>query len=316
MSLTELPEHHTQYLATHHPPPLAMPTNDGLRERIKSGTIITLLTLGAAYGGIWSFAPLIAFAILICLREFYQALRQAGYTPHPTTGAISGLLFCLAATLHPIAPFDLTGAALFLSLLLIFVSSLWQPDQRFRLADYALTATGACYIGWLLSHHLLLLHLNTPLQRGWLAALHIPAGTAWVYLALCINWLHDAAAFFIGRVWGRHKIAPHISPKKSWEGFLAGLCASGATAMLLVPALGLPIGMGGAALLGIAGGVAALLGDLVVSHIKRQLGIKDMSNFVPGHGGLLDRTDSLLFSTPLLYYTILLLTLVNPAMLP
>lgn len=287
-----------------------------LIERVQSGTIITVLTIGSAYGGIWTFTPLIALAILISQREFYVALRKAGYCPRPLIGYLSGLLFCMTATLYGIVPFDLTGAALCIALMITFVGDFWQPHQKLRLIDRALTFTGACYIGWLLSYHILILKLDTPLEHGWLSPLGIQAGTAWIYLALCINWMHDMTAFFVGRAWGRHKIAPMTSPKKSWEGFLAGLLASVVTAMLLVPILGLPITLPMAALVGGAGGVAALFGDLVVSLIKRQVGIKDMSSFVPGHGGLLDRTDSMLFSAPVIYYLVLLITWSSPFLMP
>jgi phosphatidate cytidylyltransferase len=103
-------------------------------------------------------------------------------------------------------------------------------------------------------------------------------------------------------------MAPIISPGKTWEGALGGILAGAMAAMLAVFLLGLPIGYGTAFLLGIAGGSAGLLGDLAESLLKRRIGVKDMGNVMPGHGGILDRADSMLFTAPVLYYLILVVT--------
>jgi phosphatidate cytidylyltransferase len=103
-------------------------------------------------------------------------------------------------------------------------------------------------------------------------------------------------------------MTPYLSPKKSWEGAAGGFVASVLVALLAVPLLGLPLSYPAAALLGIAGGIAGQLGDLAESLIKRQIGTKDIGHLIPGHGGLFDRLDSMLFTAPVLYYLILLLT--------
>jgi phosphatidate cytidylyltransferase len=131
---------------------------------------------------------------------------------------------------------------------------------------------------------------------------------AWIILALAVTWLQDTVAYFVGKAYGRTVMAPLLSPKKTWEGAAAGFLASLLTAPLFTLLLGLPISLAGAALIGAAAGIIGPLGDLVESLIKRQIGIKDSGTLIPGHGGLLDRIDSMLFIGPLVYYLALALT--------
>jgi phosphatidate cytidylyltransferase len=106
-------------------------------------------------------------------------------------------------------------------------------------------------------------------------------------------------------------MAPALSPHKSWEGAIAGFVAAVLAALLAVAMFGLPLNPLQAIVIGAAGGVSGQLGDLAESLIKRQIGIKDSSNLIPGHGGVLDRIDSMLFTAPIVYYTLILLTVVS-----
>jgi phosphatidate cytidylyltransferase len=119
--------------------------------------------------------------------------------------------------------------------------------------------------------------------------------------ALLVNWVGDAGAYYVGKAFGRHKMAPRVSPQKSWEGAAASLVTSvliaGGYLMHFVPAIGAPLAIGFAA----AANVAGQLGDLVESAMKRGAGIKDSGAILPGHGGFLDRVDSTLFSLPVVY---------------
>lgn len=286
----------------------SMSKGSSLSQRIGSALVLLLLIVAIVYWGTWPVVLLTAIGIVVCLLEYYHALRQADYRPRRMVGIIAGLFFCAAAALHGTVSLDLTGIALASSILLALISELPRRDREGSLAGWALTFAGACYIGWLLSHYILLRNLDTPLQASWLAPLQIPSGAAWVYTVLAITWLQDTGAYLVGRAYGRHKMAPYLSPKKSWEGVIGGFVASVAAALLAVPLLGLPIHYGAAALLGIAGGIAGPLGDLAESFIKRQIGVKDASNIIPGHGGVLDRADSMLFTAPVIYYLAVLLT--------
>jgi len=124
----------------------------------------------------------------------------------------------------------------------------------------------------------------------------------WVFLAILATWSTDTFAYGVGRLIGRRKIAPRISPGKTLEGTAAGLAGGLASVIVIAEVLDLPMSVGEAALLGALLPAAAVLGDLVESHIKRGAGVKDTSDLVPGHGGFLDRLDSLLFTVPLVYY--------------
>lgn len=129
----------------------------------------------------------------------------------------------------------------------------------------------------------------------------IAAGHHWLLFGMVVNWLGDTGAYYVGRAVGRHKMAPEVSPGKTWEG-----AAASAVTGLLFGAVWLPFAIPGtgfatAALFGVAANAAGQLGDLAESAIKRGVGVKDSGNLLPGHGGMLDRMDSTLFSLPVLY---------------
>ncbi|NJP07540.1 MAG: phosphatidate cytidylyltransferase [Chloroflexaceae bacterium] len=283
------------------------PTTVGspLVKRIAIAALLIPILLLAAYVGLLLALPCVVVSIVLGLREWYRMLEHDAYQPDALIGLIAALGFCAAAVVQITLHVDVSGLVLCGSIMLLLVRGMQGRQQR-RLVDQALTLMGACYIGWLMSHHLLLLGLQTPLNPGWLDALQLSAGAAWLYFAFGVNWMHDATAFFVGRRWGRRSIAPRISPQKTWEGFAGGMLGSIGMALLSVPLYGLPVSLPVAAMMGTAGGVAAFFGDLAVSWVKRQFGLKNTGNLLPGHGGLLDRVDSLLFSIPLIYYLVLL----------
>ena len=130
----------------------------------------------------------------------------------------------------------------------------------------------------------------------------------WLAGALAINWVGDSGAYYIGRQFGRHKMAPRISPGKSWEGAAASLVFSVVFTVLLLPRV-LPVRIVMAALVGCAGNIAGQLGDLAESALKRSVGAKDSGTLLPGHGGFLDRVDSALFTLPAVYSLIVWLRL-------
>lgn len=128
-----------------------------------------------------------------------------------------------------------------------------------------------------------------------------PSGMAWVLFLLATVWAADMAAYFTGLAWGRHRLAPRLSPGKSWEGAAAGMLAALAVGAGAAPAL-LGVGSLAGALLGGGAGLAGMLGDLAESALKRAAGCKDSGGLLPGHGGILDRFDSLAFAAPVLYW--------------
>jgi len=196
------------------------------------------------------------------------------------------------------------GAALLLTLVFLAMAAMAAlripPDQGpFRATALSF---GACfYVGGLLSYAMLLRETLTTDQR---------LGTALFLLPVGITWLADTAAYFAGRAFGKRPLAPIISPNKTMEGGLAGLLA-GPIGALLLARIAIPevysLGVARVALVGTLVAGAAILGDLVESAIKRECGVKDSSGLLPGHGGLLDRMDSLLWAIPVAYLSLRLL---------
>jgi phosphatidate cytidylyltransferase len=134
-------------------------------------------------------------------------------------------------------------------------------------------------------------------------------GLYWLMIALLCTWVCDTAAYAVGKLWGRHKFFPAVSPKKTWEGAVGGLIGGLLAAVGLGRWLvGLSVGWG--LLLGLAIVGAATFGDLAESVIKRQVGVKDSGQLIPGHGGMLDRIDSLLFVVPVVYYFASIISLI------
>jgi phosphatidate cytidylyltransferase len=173
--------------------------------------------------------------------------------------------------------------------LILFASLSWhvlRDRSSSPLENWLLPLAGALYIAWTGGHMWLLRAL--------------PQGAYRLFCTLGITWLADTGAYFVGRARGKHHMAPRLSPKKTWEGFAGGI----AVALVAGPLL---TGLGGlgwlhGALLGLLLSVLTPLGDLGVSMIKRQVGVKDSSNLIPGHGGAFDRVDSLLITAIVGYY--------------
>ena len=167
--------------------------------------------------------------------------------------------------------------------------------------DFAITLSGVLYIGWLGAY---LVSVRS-----------LPEGMWWVLLVLPAIWFADAGAYFIGRAFGRHKLSPRLSPKKTWEGYIGGVVVAPIGTALLAVLWASLAGPGSAitpldgAILGLVLGVVAPLGDLGESMIKRQFGVKDLGKILPGHGGAFDRIDLWLWAAAIGYYIIIWLLL-------
>jgi phosphatidate cytidylyltransferase len=241
------------------------------------------------------------YGALICLGCAYAAfevrtmLRTGGYASMDFVLFGTAVLLPLDAWLHPDAGQLGSDGMLLLGIVVVvsLATLLFRPDSERSLVGWALSLGLALYLGGLMQFYF-------PLRR---LPPDLPYPGFWVMALLGSSWVCDSSAFFIGRAFGRHRLAPSISPKKSVEGAIAGLV--GAT--LITPLFGFVplvfgLGVGPAPLLlagyGLAMAVATTVGDLVESWLKRQTGAKDSGVLIPGHGGLLDRMDSLLFCAP------------------
>lgn len=255
-----------------------------LRRRVLSGFVFGLLTLLVVYlGGLPFLAATLAVAILAG-HEYQQMVVRGGYRSFYVL-QLGLTAFVLLGTVW-LAPEAILGG-----LSLILISSLaWQVGRRHEreqpFIDWTLSLAGALYVGWLFSHFVML--------RG------LAGGLGWVLLALFSTWICDSFAYLFGKVWGKHSFFPQVSPRKTWEGALAGWVGGTGTSLLVGWILGLSILQ--ALTLGLAISLAATFGDLAESMIKRQMGVKDSGSLLPGHGGILDRMDSLLFVVVVVYY--------------
>lgn len=251
-------------------------------------TISALILLPIAIGLIWlggaPFTIALSALLGVAAYEFNQLARQGDH-PHRAP-----LLFSLAlVALSEADALDPHLGLLRPGLALILMTSLaWQLRHRQAepTVDWALAIAGGLYLGIAGAHFILLRQL--------------PDGERWLLLTLTGTWLADSGAYFIGSRLGRHKMTPTLSPKKSWEGLIGGVIFGMALNPIVAALFGLPIIHGAA--LGLIGATIGALGDLSISMIKRAANAKDSGHLIPGHGGALDRLDSLLFTVIVGYY--------------
>jgi len=241
-------------------------------------------------GGVWAaFVGLVSFLGGLELRRLLAASPHA---PAPEVVVLGGLAFVGAAYIATRA--GASGpAALGSVTVAVAVYSLVRETLRPTLAAFpraAAATTGALYVGGFPAHLVLLREAE--------------AGRALVALALGGAWAHDLLAFAFGRLLGGRRLVPHLSPNKTISGAVAGWLG-GMVAVILVGVLGVGFSVNRATALGAAVALAALLGDLVESALKRGAGAKDAGTLLPGHGGVLDRFDSLLLAAPVVYYLLL-----------
>lgn len=173
----------------------------------------------------------------------------------------------------------------------------------YTVQDAAFAALGIGYVGAGFAHLLMLRFLPGHALVSAVGGMQLAPGTLYIGIAFLGIWASDTLAFFVGRQWGKHKLCPAVSPGKTVEGFAGGLISC----MLLTAYLGqvwLGLSGGMAALLGLLIGLSAPFGDLAESALKRFAGVKDSGTLFPGHGGILDRFDSVLFAVPVVYYFI------------
>jgi len=242
-------------------------------------------------GGLF-FLVLVDLIILLGLREFYVLMRAKGYQPFEVLGYFCALAISWYAWREGVGvPLIVTG-----SILLIMVRELFRREMTQSLAHIAVTIFGIMYIGWMGSHLVMLREL--PASMG----LDDRMGAQLVFFAALLTWATDTGAYLFGVAFGRHKLIPRISPNKTVEGAVGGLIAAGFCGWLCSRGLTPFLTPFAATVVGLIVGVMAQLGDLVESMIKRDAGIKDSAELIPGHGGVLDRFDSLLFTVPVLYY--------------
>lgn len=260
-----------------------------LLTRTTSGAIYAILTLVCLFVGPITTTVLIAAEAWLCCSEFFRICRMGGRMPNETIGLAAALFFPPAAWWG-----GLLALTLVIFVLLMTCACWYVFTPRANVADVAVTAFGPLYTSLAFSSIVLVRSHDAGLTG------------ALITLAIMFSiWGNDAMAYFVGSAIGSHKLAPRISPSKSVEGFFGGIAGSVIVwvvmAVFLVPTLDVPLSIA----CGVVVGFAAVIGDLFESRLKRGVGVKDSGNLIPGHGGLLDRSDSMLFGGMAAYFLLL-----------
>ncbi len=261
---------------------------------LKKRVITVLWALPLLIAAIWFDQPLPWFTVLMTiwgLVAVFEVYRISKTTAVPAL-TVFGLLWTALFIISPhfnlpfLLPLLLAAMVIVPLIMLVLL-----PNKNGTFISWAWTIAGILYIGWLLSYFVAL--------RG------LDDGRNWVFLALLIVFATDTSAYFIGRKWGKHRLAPPISPGKTWEGAIAGVLGGIIASLVLVILFKLPLNYGHAIVLGLLVSVLGQFGDLAESLFKRNMGVKDSGKLMTGHGGLLDRTDSVVFAGVVVYYYVM-----------
>ena len=268
-------------------------------RRALSVVVLVPLVLLVIYRGDWLYLLLVLVAMLMMQVEYCRLAQHFTEKLNPVMPALLTGVFCLLAYLLPTLTRSLPVPAVVFGFftfvfIYVFAESIFRAKVDGELIAVTLKLTGILTIGWVLGYHLILLRNAEPVGRHLIFLL---AGTV---------WCSDTGAYLVGRAFGKHKLGTPVSPRKTVEGTIGGLV------------IGTLIGFGlgivllkdtfytfswlDAAFVGLLLSALGQLGDLSASLMKRTAGVKDSGDVIPGHGGFIDRCDSLIFSTPALYY--------------
>lgn len=281
-----------------------------MRTRIIAAAIAIPVVLIPIYlGGFWGLVLGVVVTVVGALEMYYMFDRGA-YHPSRVIGipwaillflsgwdseqvqkssiAVTGWLTTPTVQLIDLISFP-TSSVLVAGFLVILTYSIFMHDNPVN--TWVSTSVVAIYLGVMLGQIVSLRFLEN--------------GFAYVVFGLLVTWANDSAAFFVGVTFGKHKIFPRLSPKKSWEGTIGGWVAAAAAGAFLATVLPVRNGPIFGAFIGFVAGVLAYFGDLSISMIKRQFGVKDSGTFFRGHGGMLDRLDSLLFTLPFIHQSMI-----------
>ncbi len=262
--------------------------------RVITGTIISLISIAAIVLGSIPLFILLLIIITLCSREFVKILRYKGFHPSLTIILFSAVVFATLTLFHR---FDLVPSMLTLTIMASFLIVLFRGRQPY-IVNVATTILGALYCGWLPCHILLIRQIGA--ERVGLFEFFSTDGLYLLMFVFVAVALTDIGAYYFGVRFGKHKLAEVISPKKTIEGAIGGgMCA------IIASCVGIyytDLSLCQAIIGGLIITLSAQLGDLSESLIKRDAGVKDSSDILPGHGGMLDRFDGYIFAIPVAYY--------------
>ena len=269
-----------------------------LTRRIIFAVIAAPASIAIVYFGDWALAIVLSVLSALAAWELFRIARETGAFPLEPAGIALAALLPIAIHAQRRGVYTLTLTAIVALILVLFASTIWLRGPSGKpLSSVAITAFGVLYAG-LFSYVYALRYHDYAVGAG--------AGTVLVLLPVLLTWATDVGAYTFGRAFGRKKLIPSISPGKTVEGAVGGLGLAIVICLLyvrfiLMPYAQLGLTIQGAVLFAIVVSVAAQTGDLAESLLKREAGLKDSSHIIPGHGGILDRFDSLLFVMPIAF---------------
>ena len=271
-----------------------------LAKRVLSALVLAPVAIAAVYWGDAALATFLGAAAAAGAWEFYRIARGAGARPFDGAGIVLAAVVPLVAHAERLYPqFHLPATAPLLAVLALFAAAIWRRGVTGGpLLAVAATVLGVAYVAVPLGYGYALRYHEYAVGRA--------AGSAVVMFPVLLTWASDIGAYAFGRLFGRTKLIPSVSPGKTVQGALGGLLCTMLVALAyerwaLRPVAQLAMAPWWAAVFGLVVSVAAQLGDLVESLLKREAKVKDSSQLIPGHGGVLDRVDSLLFVLPVAY---------------
>jgi phosphatidate cytidylyltransferase len=262
--------------------------------RILSALVLVPVVLAlVAFAPHWVFLTVVGVLGTLCLHEFGTLSKGMGLEGQPWLTVLAWWFLLIGMRRHWLPDSLLFGAVLVAA----FLVSMWRPrGVRERALGFAGDVTGIAYVT-------LSLYPILPIRFDFAE----PTGLHWLIVVLVTTWAGDTAAMFTGKYLGRTRFAPVLSPKKTNEGSIGGLAGGLVGALLVRQLLLRDLPPGTVVLVSLATGAAGQLGDLAESLLKRAAGVKDSSSLIPGHGGILDRIDSLMFAFPVLWAILLLI---------
>jgi phosphatidate cytidylyltransferase len=282
------------------------------RQRALSSVGVVIIGVVPALFGVWGVAAAFALLGILGLTELRAMFGKLDFAVAVPVGIVVMLPTVVAVAAR--WPGWVYGALAAATLIAPVVALIFRPSLDGTLPSWIATVFATLYIAVPLGHVVAVRQIAgvTTGAGGWLTSIEdrlgfrgAALGLAWFLLALITTWLTDSLAYLGGRAFGRHLMAPAISPKKTWEGFAGGIAGAILAAAVANWCFGIGMRVVVAALVGVLIALAATVGDLAESLLKRQTGVKDSGTLIPGHGGILDRIDGLLFAFIVVYYVAL-----------
>lgn len=273
--------------------------------RFATAFVLVPIVLGGMYLGGYFWAAMVALVVMQTLREYYDLAQAKGLKP-PRRPALA---VAAAVVLAGVLGLPAASASLVLGFVLLLTLRMARAENTNALADTAVAMSGIVYVAFSLAHGVAMRGLELQGHNQ---------GFALLFLLLGTTFFADTGGYFGGRLFGKHKLVPSISPKKTWEGLVGGIIfaiAMGLGVALVARHVNgyelLPLPW--AAALGALNAIMGLVGDLAESMLKRDADVKDSGNLLPGHGGMLDRIDAVLINVPINYYLLVWLLGAQPS---